>query len=169
MNQVSYLSSLLGVGAWGGERFKKQHGYPLSISYWCTSLFYSPNRRVENSTPLIKCCHCTRCLLQAWDLLRGRALTQSSGTFPRAIAPRGTSLGTEALSYRVLSHSQCFGQRGGSIRNCDFFSILLGSILLRSTGFEFKDCKFNYSGKEGNQKTTLVFNLKTNANTLKVP
>lgn len=66
--------------------------------------FTGQDRRVENSTPFIKCYHCTSCLLQAWDLLRGKVLAQSPGrAFPRTIAPRGISSGTEVLSYIALS------------------------------------------------------------------
>lgn len=67
--------------------------------------FTGQERRVETRTPFIKCYHCTSGFLPAWDLLREKALAQSSGrAFPRTIAPRGISSGTEVLSYIVYSH-----------------------------------------------------------------
>lgn len=61
----SHKSGQLFLFFGGNDRFffgggvKKYHGCSLSTSKWCTFLFYGQDRRMDNSTPFTKYCHCT--------------------------------------------------------------------------------------------------------------
>lgn len=122
--------------------------------------FGGQGRRVENNTLITRNCYCTRCHLRAWDFLR--TFAQSSGkVFLITIGLAGISFGDRCPILKAESPIMLWAKQRFNNQSWIFYLFCCLQSCLEPWDLNLNHWTFNYRGKEGNQKTSLVSNLKS--------